>query len=176
MSKVNIDGLVDAVLKELKKFNDVTEEEFEKIAKAVAKEGTKKLKATSPKGRGSKKGHYADGWGVTYFRKGNGKFQFVVHNKKKPGLTHLLENGHALNRGSKKGHYADGWGVTYFRKGNGKFQFVVHNKKKPGLTHLLENGHALNIGGRARAIVHIKPVEEWCNEEFERRVEMRLGR
>lgn len=129
MSKVNIDGLVDAVLKELKKFNDVTEEEFEKIAKAVAKEGTKKLKATSPKGRGS-----------------------------------------------KKGHYADGWGVTYFRKGNGKFQFVVHNKKKPGLTHLLENGHALNIGGRARAIVHIKPVEEWCNEEFERRVEMRLGR
>ena len=129
MSKVNIDGLADAVLKELKKFNDVTEEEFEKIAKAVAKEGTKKLKATSPRGRGS-----------------------------------------------KKGHYADGWGVTYFRKGNGKFQFVVHNKKKPGLTHLLENGHALNIGGRAKAIVHIKPVEEWCNEEFERRVEMRLGR
>ncbi|NSG13183.1 HK97 gp10 family phage protein [Blautia producta] len=129
MSKVNIDGLEDAVLKELKKFNNVTEEEFEKIAKAVAKEGTKKLKATSPRGRGS-----------------------------------------------KKGHYADGWGVTYFRKGNGKFQFVVHNKKKPGLTHLLENGHALNIGGRARAIVHIKPVEEWCNEEFERRVEMRLGR
>lgn len=129
MSKVNIDGLEDAVLKELKKFNNVTEEEFEKIAKAVAKEGTKKLKATSPRGRGS-----------------------------------------------KKGHYADGWGVTYFRKGNGKFQFVVHNKKKPGLTHLLENGHALNIGGRARVIVHIKPVEEWCNEEFERRVEMRLGR
>ena len=129
MSKVNIDGLADAVLKELKKFNDVTEEEFEKIAKAVAKEGTKKLKATSPRGRSS-----------------------------------------------KKGHYADGWGVTYLKKGNGKFQFVVHNKKKPGLTHLLENGHALNIGGRARAIVHIKPVEEWCNEEFERRVEMRLGR
>lgn len=66
MSKVNIDGLADAVLKELKKFNDVTEEEFEKIAKAVAKEGTKKLKVTSPRGRGSKKGHYADGWGVTY--------------------------------------------------------------------------------------------------------------
>ena len=129
MSKVNIDGLADAVLKELKKFNDVTEEEFEKIAKAVAKEGTKKLKATSPRGRGSKKGHYADGWGVTYLKKGNRKFQFVVHNKKKPGLTHLLENGHALNR-----------------------------------------------GGKARAIVHIKPVEEWCNEEFERRVEMRLGR
>lgn len=129
MSKVTIDGLAEAIMKELNNFKDITEEEFEKIAKEVAKEGTKKLKSTSPKGRGS-----------------------------------------------RKGHYADGWGVTYFRKGNGKFQFVVHNKKKPGLTHLLENGHALNIGGRTRAIVHIKPVEEWCNEEFERRVEMRLGR
>ena len=129
MSKVTIDGLAEAIMKEVNNFKDITEEEFEKNAKEVAKEGTKKLKSTSPKGRGS-----------------------------------------------RKGHYADGWGVTYFRKGNGKFQFVVHNKKKPGLTHLLENGHALNIGGRTRAIVHIKPVEEWCNEEFERRVEMRLGR
>lgn len=129
MSKANIDNLASEVMKELMEFKDLTEEEFEQIAKEVAKEGTKKLKSTSPKGRGS-----------------------------------------------RKGHYADGWGVSYFRKGNGKFQFVVHNKKKPGLTHLLENGHALNIGERARAIVHIKPVEEWCNEEFERRVEMRLGK
>lgn len=129
MSKANIDNLASEIMKELMEFKDLTEEEFEQIAKEVAKEGTKKLKSTSPKGRGS-----------------------------------------------RKGHYADGWGVSYFRKGNGKFQFVVHNKKKPGLTHLLENGHTLNIGGRARAIVHIKPVEEWCNEEFERRVEMRLGR
>ena len=129
MSKANIDNLASEIMKELMEFKDLTEEEFEQIAKEVAKEGTKKLKSTSPKGRGS-----------------------------------------------RKGHYADGWGVSYFRKGNGKFQFAVHNKKKPGLTHLLENGHALNIGGRARAIVHIKPVEEWCNEEFERRVGMRLGK
>ena len=129
MSSISTNELAEEVMKALNEYKDVTEKDFEEIAKAVAREGTKKLKATSPKGRGS-----------------------------------------------RKGHYADGWGVTYFRKGNGKFQFVVHNKKKPGLTHLLENGHALNIGGRARAIVHIKPVEEWCNEEFERRVEMRLGR
>ena len=129
MSKVEIDNLAKEIMKEIMDFKDLSEEKFEQIAKEVAKEGAKKLKSTSPKGRGSRKGHYADGWSVSYFRKGNGKFQFVVHNKKKPGLTHLLENGHALNK-----------------------------------------------GGRARAIVHIKPVEEWCNEEFERRVEKRIGR
>lgn len=129
MSKVSIDGLAEAVMKELMDFKEITEEEFEKIAKEVAKEGAKRLKETSPRGRGSRKGHYADGWGVTYQRKGNGKFEFVVHNKKKPGLTHLLENGHQSNR-----------------------------------------------GGRVKGIVHIKPVEEWCNEEFEKRTEERLGR
>lgn len=73
MSKANIDGLVDVVMKELMDFRKITEEEFEEIAKEVAKEGAKKLKETSPRGRGSRKGHYADGWGVTYQRKGNGK-------------------------------------------------------------------------------------------------------
>ena len=66
--------------------------------------------------------------------------------------------------------------ITEEEFGNGKFEFVVHNKKKPGLTHLLERGHQSNRGGRVKGIVHIKPVEEWCNEEFERRAEARLGR
>ena len=127
--KVNADGLADAIMKALKDYNDMTEAEFEEIAREVAKEGTKKLKATSPRGAGSRKGHYADGWSVKYERKGNGKFSFIVHNRKKPGLTHLLEKGHQL------------W-----------------------------------QGGRAQAIPHIKPVEEWCNEEFERRVKERLGK
>lgn len=127
MSSISINELAEEVMKALNEYKDATEKDFEEIAKAIAREGTKKLKATSPKGKGSRKGHYADGWGVSYFRKGNGKFQFVVHNKKKPRLTHLLEKGHALNR-----------------------------------------------GGRARAFVHIKPVEEWCNAEFERRVEAEL--
>ena len=130
MGKINVEALADAVMKELIEFKDMTEEDFEEIAKEVAREGAKKLRATSPRGSGK----------------------------------------------GKKGHYADGWSVTYFRKGNGKFQFVVHNKKKPGLAHLLEHGHQLNLGGRVGAIVHIKPVEEWCNEEFEKRVEARLGK
>lgn len=129
MSKISIDSLAEEVIKALNEYKDIAEGDFEEVAKSVAKEGAKKLKATSPRGSGK----------------------------------------------GRKGHYANGWGVTYERKGNGKFRFTVHNKKKPGLAHLLEHGHQLRQGGKAKAIVHIKPVEEWCNEEFEKRTEERLS-
>ena len=127
MGKIKIDDFADEIIKELKRYNDVTYEEMQDIAKSVAKEGSKKLKETSPRGKGS-----------------------------------------------RKGHYADGWSIKAVEKGNGKFGFVIHNRKKPGLTHLLEKGHQLQNGGRARAIPHIKPVEEWCNEEYEKRLKKRL--
>ncbi len=126
--KISIEDMADAILEELREYSETTEEDLERIAKKVAREGTKKLKATSPRRAGGRKGHYADGWGVKYIKNGNGKFSFVVHNKKKPGLTHLLEKGHQI---------------------------------VPG-------------GGRVRAIPHIKQVEEWCNEEYERRAEAML--
>ena len=62
---VKIDDLSDVIMNELMKYSEVTREQFEKIARDVAKEGAKRLKTTSPRGRGSKKGHYADGWTVT---------------------------------------------------------------------------------------------------------------
>ena len=86
MSKIDIDSLADAVMKELMDFKDMTEEELEEIAKEVAKEGRKKLKSTSPRGSGSEKGHYADGWSVTYVREGNGKIRFIIHNKRNQPL------------------------------------------------------------------------------------------
>lgn len=126
--KVKIDGLADAVMEALNEYNDFAFEELFEIGKSVAKEGVKKLKATSPKGSGSRKGHYADGWSVRS----------------------------EMPKASKSSN-------------------LIYDRKKPGLTHLLEKGHSLRQGGKARAIPHIKPIEEWCNEEFERRVKERLG-
>lgn len=126
---VKVDGLADAILEELKKYSDETVETFHNTAKEVAKDGVKTLKQTSPVGRGSKKGHYADGWYVKTERPKKSKSANIIHNKTKPGLTHLLEHGHQSNR-----------------------------------------------GGRVKGITHIKPVEEWCNEEFEKRTEERLSK
>lgn len=54
--------------------------------KKVAQKLGRTLRSTSPR----KTGEYASGWGV----KVQDSDTYIVHNKKKPGLTHLLENGH----------------------------------------------------------------------------------
>lgn len=98
---ISIDDLADEIMDALEEYAEVSIMEFEKIAKDIAKQAVKKLKASSPKGTGTKKGHYASGWSVSVIKKSAHTFEFVVHNKKKPGLTHLLENGHQLRQGGR---------------------------------------------------------------------------
>lgn len=71
--------------------------------------------------------------------------------------------------------YANGWRVKVEPAGIFAFSFTVYNTNGQ-LTHLLENPHALRGGGSwTPKEKHIKPVEEWCQEEFEKRVEKELG-
>ena len=86
MSKANIDNLASEIMKELMEFKDLTEEEFEQIAKEVAKEGTKKLKSTSPKGRGSRKGHYATDGVYLISEKEMGSSNLLCITRKSQGL------------------------------------------------------------------------------------------
>ena len=65
----------------------------------------------------------------------------------------------------KTGKYAADWAV----KTQGSRR-IVYNKKHYQLTHLLENGHANRDGSRTAAEVHIKPVEDFVNSEFENKV------
>lgn len=70
----------------------------------------------------------------------------------------------------KTGDYASGWSL----KRQGEADAVIYNRKQPGLTHLLENGHVIKnkkgTFGRVSGKKHIKPVEEWANEELSRRI------
>ena len=65
---------------------------LEKASKETAKEGVQKLKQNAPK----RTGKYASGWGQS-----KRDDAIVIHNKKRPGLTHLLEKGHALRNGGR---------------------------------------------------------------------------
>lgn len=81
----------------------------------------------------------------------------------------------AANKAAKKlrnespkgatGKYAKGWAV---KKENGRLRVVATVYGKDGtyqLAHLLEKGHAKRGGGRVAAIEHIRPVEEWAQDE-----------
>lgn len=79
-------------------------EEMEETVTRLAKETVEELKQTSPRSQGSggRKGHYADGWSIKNGDKNwRGLHDKIIYNKKKPQLTHLLENGH-LKAGGKE--------------------------------------------------------------------------
>lgn len=77
----------------------------------------------------------------------------------------------------KTGDYARGWKVKR-EKGRGNIATLIVYNKEYQLTHLLENGHIVRnkkgTYGRAPAIKHIKPVEEWANTELPQEIERQL--
>lgn len=79
----------------LKTFDTDLNEAVEKTTRKVAQDAAKKLRSNSPGA-----GDYAKGW--TYKKDSTGfGAGYVVYNKSKPGLTHLLENGHAVKPSPK---------------------------------------------------------------------------
>lgn len=89
----------------------------------------------------------------------------------------------------KTGDYARGWSVKKMTpKNGGKIaEIVVHNKTEYRLTHLLENkrlianrdhqGNYQTYGDTSPGHgqhIHIKPVEEWANEELPIEIEREL--
>lgn len=86
----------------------------EDAMRSVAKETADRIKVEAQIKKGlHKTGTYASGWGVSQ-RKSKGKIRgFVVHNKKRPGLTMLLEFGHIIRNGS--GTYGRVAGIPHIK-------------------------------------------------------------
>lgn len=95
--------------------------------------------------------------------------QRVFAQTAKEAVQRLRATSPKQQDGERSGSYAKGW--TTKKEGTA---VIVHNKTDYQLTHLLENGHALRQGGRAKAIPHIKPVEEWANREVVQELEREL--
>ena len=78
----------------------------------------------------------------------------------------------------KTGDYAKGWAFEKAISHGSTVDYIVRNKTDYQLTHLLEHGHvvinAKGEFGRAPAHPHIKPVEEWANNELPNEIERDL--
>lgn len=104
--------------------------------------------------------------------------EVVVKKANQCGMAVAKEGAEKLKSSSPRntGKYAKGW---TFKKVNtnwlGSDEYVIYNKAKPYLTHLLEKGHAKRNGGRTRPQMHIKPVEEWVQEELPKMLTQKIG-
>ena len=101
--------------------------------------------------------------------------QRVTNDLAKQGLSKVKAASPVSGKSPKRSEYKSGWQkkVVVNRFGAGA---IIYNGKYPGLVHLLEKGHALRNGGRARARVHVAPVQDWMNEELRKRIEEAINK
>lgn len=103
MAKVIPADKLGAAIKEiLDEYGDKVSQDIEEVTKAVAKEGTKALRESSRQNieQGAIGRRYASGWKVQV-EAGRDQASAVFYNASLPGLTHLLEHGHALWQGGR---------------------------------------------------------------------------
>lgn len=89
---VSVNNISREIARQLSLYTDEVEEEVEKAKDELSKEAVALLKEKSPQ----KTGKYAKGWA----RKKVGN-DYVIYNRKKSQITHLLENGHVKSTGGR---------------------------------------------------------------------------
>ncbi len=90
---IKVDDLAGEIVLAVKTYTEEVGAAIEEAVKETAQALAADLRETSPKDTGE----YAKGW--TARKEGPGRY--VVYNKKKPQLTHLLEHGHAQRGGGR---------------------------------------------------------------------------
>lgn len=88
ISMNDLTGAVEAMVAENVREN---KDAFNRNVRSAGRHAVSELKSTSP----TRSGGYASGWKASSKTGSEGLVSVTVHNAKKPGLTHLLEKGHA---------------------------------------------------------------------------------
>lgn len=92
-----IGGLAEAVMDALEEYRDLAEETVRDAVSGVSKETVTKVEDKSPQLTGG----YKRGWTSKRTTDRSGQLAITVYNRRKPGLTHLLEKGHAKRGGGR---------------------------------------------------------------------------
>jgi len=94
MASVDIGREIAAILQE---YAEEIEDGLADAEKKVAQNGAAELRKTSPKGKYKGGGSYAKNWSAKKLKDGG----YVIYNRKRYQLTHLLEKGHAKVGGGR---------------------------------------------------------------------------
>ena len=95
--KVSIDGLADAVMKELDEYSKVIDEDMRKAVSKAGQTVRKEISANAPK----RHGDYAKSWSTKKTRQTSRSLEVTVYSRNRYQLAHLLEHGHAKRNGGR---------------------------------------------------------------------------
>ena len=96
--QISIDGLADAIMKELEQYAEITNESVKAGTKKVTQNAVRELKTTSPK----QAGDYAKSWKSKVISENSHSIKSVIYaGDGQYRLTHLLEKGHAKRGGGR---------------------------------------------------------------------------
>lgn len=100
-SNVNLDNFLHEFGVIVEDFIDEERDLINKEVRKVGRETRDELKTTTPAGaeRYHDWGDYQSGFAASEDKNGLGGITVTISNKKKPGLTHLLEEGHVNANG-----------------------------------------------------------------------------
>lgn len=94
---VSVDGLADAISRELQAYSQDVADDLKKSVKKAARVCVNELMTTSPEDTGD----YRKGWRVKTAYESQSDIRVDVHNATDSPLTHLLEDGHAKVGGGR---------------------------------------------------------------------------
>ena len=96
-TRVNVDQLVSAVMKELENYTDTTTDGVKAAVKKAADTVKKEISANAP----SRTGKYAKSWATKTTQESSHTLEITVHSRNRYQLAHLLEHGHAKRGGGR---------------------------------------------------------------------------
>lgn len=96
-SKVSIDGMADAIMKELNAYADMTADGVKTAVQKAAKTVKSEIQAGAP----VKTGAYKKSWAAKNTAESANKLEVTVYSRNRYQLAHLLEHGHAKRGGGR---------------------------------------------------------------------------
>ena len=96
--KVKIDGLAEAVMKELTEYADLATVDMKAAVKKAGNTVKKQIQSTAPKDTGA----YSKSWSVKNTKETSKSLEVTVYSRNRYQLAHLLEFGHAKRGGGRE--------------------------------------------------------------------------
>lgn len=96
-TRVAIDGMADAIMKELNDYADASAEGVKTAVQKAAKTVKTEIQAGAP----VRSGKYKKSWSTKHTAESSNKLEITVYSRNRYQIAHLLEHGHAKRGGGR---------------------------------------------------------------------------